>query len=206
MKKNKLNKSFLSFATLCLISLFFSANLSSAEVDTLAPDFTVEGHDGKTYKLSELRGQRVILEWYNRDCPFVRKFYDVGKMQELQKKYKENAVWLTVVSSNVGKQGYMTAEQTKVNVQEEDKASRVVLLDTDGTIGRAYDAKTTPQIVIIDEEGVLRYNGAIDSIRSANSDDIAKARNYLELAMADLKAGRDVQIKRTPPYGCSIKY
>lgn len=196
----------------CLITSFilvFTFNISAhaqPEIDSPAPDFKAVGHDGETYQLSDLQGQRVILEWYNRDCPFVRKFYDVGKMQEYQKQYAEHAVWLTVVSSREGAQGYMNAAKTKENVEKEKSQAKVVLIDEDGTIGKAYGAKTTPQIVLIDEQGVLRYNGAIDSIPSANSEDIEKARNYLQLGMDELIAGDELTVKRSNPYGCSVKY
>lgn len=191
----------------CLFSFIFVTNITfAAEVDTSAPEFKVKAQDGKTYQLSDFEGQRIILEWYNRDCPFVRKFYDVGKMQEYQKQYSDEAVWLTVVSSREGTQGYMDAKKTQENIKKEKSQAKAVLIDQDGTMGQAYGAKTTPQIAIIDEKGVLRYNGAIDSIPSVNSDDIEKARNYLQLAMDQLIAGDELSVKRTNPYGCSVKY
>ena len=175
-------------------------------IDQKAFEFEATGQDGKTYKLSELSGQKVILEWYNRDCPFVRKFYDAGEMQRLQKKHSENAVWFKVVSSKPGSQGHMDAQKTIKNMKKEKAQVKAVLIDEEGVIGRAFGARTTPQMVIIDEQGIVRYNGAIDSIPSTNSADIEKARNYLNLAMNDLMAGNEVSIKRTRPYGCSVKY
>lgn len=193
---------------LLIISLFFSPLLLASEmlIDQKAPDLTVKGHDGKEYQLSKLRGSMVILEWYNRDCPFVRKFYDVGEMQKLQQKYGEHATWFKVVSSAPGKQGHMNPAKTKENVEKEKAQVQAVLIDEDGKMGQAFGARTTPQMVIIDSEGIVRYNGAIDSIPSTNADDIAKARNYLAQAMDELIAGKEVSVKRSRPYGCSVKY
>lgn len=197
-----------NFAFFSLFSLFLCPLLLASDmlIDQQAPNFSVKGHDGEVYQLEQLRGSTIILEWYNRDCPFVRKFYNVGEMQRLQQKYAENAVWFKVVSSAPGEQGHMDAAKTAENLKKENSHVRAVLIDEDGTVGRAFSARTTPQIVIIDGEGVVRYNGAIDSIPSTNPDDISKARNYLVQAMNELIAGKEVSIKRSRPYGCSVKY
>lgn len=198
----------MKFILTLFLSIFFILPGASLAATPGEQAFSFEGtaQDGTIYKLEDLKGQRVILEWYNRDCPFVRKFYNVGEMQRLQEKHADHAVWLTVVSSREGTQGHMNPEDTTKNMKKEEMKSKAVIIDESGVIGKAFDARTTPQIVIIDEEGVIRYNGAIDSISSANSDDIEKARNYLNLAMAELVEGKEVTINRTNPYGCSVKY
>lgn len=199
---------FKSFIFTFLLSLIGLSQASELEINAQAPEFSVKGQDGKTYTLSEMRGQYVILEWYNRDCPFVRKFYDVNKMQELQKKYNsmDNVSWFKIVSSAPGEQGHMNPKDTKKNMKKEKSQVVATLLDEDGVVGRAYNARTTPQMVIIDPQGVVRYDGAIDSIRSTSSDDIPKATNFLDQAMTELLAGNPVSVSRTQPYGCSVKY
>lgn len=173
-----------------------------------APSFNLTNQDGKLISLESLKGKKVVLEWYNEGCPFVRKHYDSSNMQETQKFAKDSGyTWLTVNSSNVGKQGHIkdaTAAKNRLTVEKSN--ANHLLIDTDGIVGRLYNAKTTPEIFIINEEGRIDYMGAIDSIPSADKDDIQKARNYAKNAIEQLSKGQKVSPARTKPYGCSVKY
>lgn len=197
---------------LCLFILgvlSFTLGTAFAEVaiNKMAPNFELKNHEGKNVSLESFEGKTVILEWYNQDCPFVRKFYDAQKMQELQDKaQKEDIVWLTIASSAPGKQGHLTEKKAQERIKVEAAKSAHFLLDPTGKVGQAYGAKTTPHMFVISKEGNVLYDGAIDSIPSANSSDIEKADNYLEMALADLKAGQKVKMAKTKPYGCSVKY
>lgn len=185
-------------------SLVFSAQ---ARVNEPAPDFTLTDSHGNSHSLSDFRGQFVVLEWINHGCPFVVKFYRPGKMQEWQKKYAaKDVVWLSICSSAEGTQGYMTPDQINAKNAEIGAAPAAYLIDEDGTVGRLYGARRTPEMFIINPEGVLIYHGAIDSIRSTNSDDIAKAENYVINALREAKAGEAVTTQTTQPYGCTVKY
>ncbi|MCG9894955.1 MAG: redoxin family protein [Fimbriimonadaceae bacterium] len=181
------------------------ANPSSAI--KMAPDFTLADQTGKSHSLSDFRGRFVVLEWWNHQCPFVVKHYASGNMQKLQKQMTDDkVVWLTINSSAPGKQGHVSGEQAKALMKELGKKATAVLLDHDGKVGRAFEAKTTPQMVLISPKGELLYNGAIDSIRSASQDDVPKAENFLLRAYNEAKAGKPVSMPTTQPYGCSVKY
>jgi len=172
-----------------------------------APAFTLTDIHGKEHSLASFKGKHVVLEWVNHGCPFVVKFYKPGKMQELQKKYTDKGViWLTICSSAAGKQGYYTAEQWREEAKKHKYNATGILLDADGKVGKAYGAKTTPHMFIINPEGTLIYNGAIDSIRSANPADIEKADNYVVQVLDAVLAGKEAPISTTQPYGCSVKY
>ncbi len=178
-----------------------------ARIGAPAPDFALQSASGEAVTLAEHRGSTVVLEWTNHDCPFVRKHYDSGNMQALQKEAAENGVvWLTLISSAPGKQGHVTSEQARKLTESRDAAPSAVLFDESGDVGRAYDAKTTPHMYVIDAEGVLRYAGAIDSIPSADKSDIESATNYVRAAFDAMAAGREVETSQTRAYGCSIKY
>ena len=180
---------------------------SDARIGEPAPGFTLTDTAGVTHNLSDFAGKTVVLEWTNHDCPFVKKHYDGENMQRQQAEATgDGVVWLVVNSSAVGKQGHVTPAQAD-QIQADWKAQQTAyLFDTDGTVGRAYGAKTTPHMYIIDPEGVLRYNGAIDSIPSASPADIGQAEQYVEIALAELAAGQSVSRPLTQPYGCSVKY
>jgi glutathione peroxidase-family protein len=170
-------------------------------------DFNLRGHDGKSYSLKEFKGKIVVLEWFNHGCPFVRKHYDSKSMQNLQKKFKNKVVWLTINSSNVDKQGYLKDEKAASKIYEiEGMNSRALLLDTAGRIGQKYQAKTTPHMYIINAKGKLIYEGAIDSIASANDFDLKKATNYVDATLTKLTNNEEVEYFKTKPYGCSVKY
>ncbi len=173
-----------------------------------APDFTLPAVDGSEHSLSDYEGKFVILEWVNYDCPFVRKHYRPGNMQDLQKTYAEKgAVWLSICSSAPGKQGHFTIEEWERRIADQNVQATAVLLDPEGNVGRMYDAKVTPHMYIINPEGILIYQGAIDSIRSANPDDIEKAVPYVRRVMDAALAGEPIpEPTQTTAYGCTVKY
>lgn len=184
-----------------------AAALAAVEIGASAPEFTLTDTNGKSHNLSDFKGKFVVLEWTNHACPFVVKHYAPGAMQALQKDYtSKGAIWLTISSTNTSHQDYQTPAQANEWLKKHNAASTAMLLDADGKVGRAYDAKTTPHIYIINPEGKLVYQGAIDSIPSAKADDVAKADNYVKLAMAELLEGKSVSKATTRPYGCSVKY
>jgi len=164
------------------------------------------GADGKTHALADYKGKYVVLEWTNNECPFVKKHYKSGNMQALQKKYGADVVWLAVNSTN--KSAWDWTEPTKISKQLKDfgAAPARYLVDEPGKVGMAYGAKTTPHMFIIDGSGKVVYNGAIDSIRSSDVDDVKKATNYVAVALDELKAGKAVSTASTTPYGCTVKY
>lgn len=174
----------------------------TAEMDKAAPDFTLKNAKGEEIKLASFKGKIVVLEWVNFDCPYVRKHYDAKDMVTLQKKYREKeVVWLQICSSAKGKQGHFEGDALKERIAKEGCDEAYYLLDEDGAVGGAYKARTTPAMYVIDKEGVLRYMGAIDSIRSAKQEDVAKATNYVSAALDELLAGKAVTTKETKSYG-----
>jgi peroxiredoxin len=178
-----------------------------AAIDQKAPDFSLAGIDGKTYKLSDFKGKYVVLEWNNLDCPFVKKHYGSGNMQALQKKYTDKGVvWLTICSSAQGKQGYYEPAALQEMTKERKLASTAYLRDPDGAVGRAYGAKTTPNMFVINPDGVLIYAGAIDDKPSTDPNDIPGANNYVAACLDASMAGKAVGTKSTVSYGCSVKY
>jgi peroxiredoxin len=205
MKRTILAFVFLCFGFFAILTMaLFSAE---AEIGKAAPGFTLPDSFGKNHSLSDYTGKVVVLEWLNHGCPFVKKHYDSGNMQKLQKMAKEKGVvWFSIISSAPDKQGYSTPEQANEKAQELKAKPLAILLDPEGKVGKLYDAKTTPHMYIIDKEGLLVYNGGIDDIRSANVDDIAKAKNYVLLALEELLSGKEVSVKTSQPYGCSVKY
>ncbi len=192
---------------ICLLSvLSFFTNGETISTGSLAPDFKLSGYPKKV-NLSEYRESYVVLEWYNDGCPFVRKHYDVGNMQAIQKKYKNKVKWLTINSSAEGKQGHLAnAAKAEEKYKSEKMYSAALLLDGNGKVGKKYGAKTTPHMFIIGPKGKIVYQGAIDSISSADSNDISKSKNYVSLALDQVLAGKKVTMGKTRPYGCSVKY
>ncbi len=194
-----------------LFSITSLMTIASVSPGDKAPSFTLTNEKGKKVSLEDYKGKTVVLEWFNHGCPFVRKHYDSENMQSSQQVsrsvLKNDVVWLSISSSAKGKQGYLAdaTAATKMLESEKSKAHHM-LLDHDGEVGKAYGAKTTPQIVIIDKKGEVVYNGAIDSIASANQDDIEKAKNYATHAIRAIAANTKVTPSKTKPYGCSVKY
>jgi len=194
-----------------LLFIFFAfANVNAndkATVGQTAPDFTLVDSNGNEHNLSDFRGQFVVLEWLNHDCPFVRKFYNAGKMQELQEYYTgKGVVWLSIISSREGEQGHMTPAQINQANADKNVFATAVLIDEPGTVGRMYDARTTPHMFIINPDGVLIYDGAIDNKPTANPADIEGAENYVVAALTAAMNGEPVAVSTTRPYGCSVKY
>jgi len=173
-----------------------------------APDFAVADAAGETHSLSDYAGQWLVLEWFNKDCPYVVKHYASGNMQGLQNSYAEQGVqWLTVISSAAGKQGYFTPEEAIAEAElHQLAASAPFLLDVSGDMGRAYDARTTPHMYVINPEGKVVYAGAIDSNDSANPAVIPTSTNYVVAALDAAMTGQPVEVASTRAYGCTVKY
>jgi len=179
----------------------------AAEIGKPAPAFTGKNVKGETVSLSDYAGKIVALEWVNLECPFVRKHYDTGNMQKLQKSAAEKgAIWITVNSSAEGKQGHCNAEKMSKCIDTEKIEAAQVLLDPEGTIGKAYAAKVTPHMFIINKDGTLAYNGAIDSNSSTEKADVATAEPLFANALEAVLAGKAVENAKNKPYGCSVKY
>ncbi|WP_456407607.1 thioredoxin family protein [Caldithrix abyssi] len=172
-----------------------------------APDFTLKDAEGKAHQLSDYRGKIVVLEWVNYGCPFVKKFYNSGTMQALQKKYTEKGVvWLSICSSAPGKQGHYAPEKIRELKKEKGAFYTAYLIDEEGTVGRLYGAKTTPHMFIIDPDGNLVYAGAIDDQPSSKQSSLKNARNYLSETLDKMLQNQPVKPFMTKPYGCSVKY
>lgn len=192
-------------AASCAIAAFAMPVYAAPVVGKVAPDFTAETTTGESITLSEIEGT-VVLEWTNHDCPFVKKHYKSGNMQDTQKVANENgATWITIISSAKGKQGYVDAEKANALTEKRDAEPSYVILDPSGEIGKLYRAKTTPHMFVIDDKNVA-YAGAIDSVPSGNAKDIDRAENYVLSAMSDIKDNVDVRTPTSNPYGCSVKY
>jgi peroxiredoxin len=200
-----LGRTLVAVAALSLAAVGSAA--AKPEIGKPAPDFSVADTAGKTWTLGDFAGKNLVLEWTNHDCPYVRKHYDSGNMQALQKEAADaGTVWLSVVSSAPGKQGHVSAAEADALTKERGANPSAVLLDDEGAIGRAYGAQTTPHMYVIDGSGTLVYMGGIDDRATSNPADIEGATNYVRLAMADLAAGKPVSKSVTRPYGCSVKY
>ena len=173
-----------------------------------APDFSEVDASGATQSLSDYKGQWLVIEWFNKDCPYVRKHYGSGNMQSVQKKYTDkNVKWLSVISSAKGKQGYLEPAQALAEATSHNMSvSAPILLDTDGSMGRAFGAKTTPHMFVINPEGVVVYAGAIDSDDSWSPSSIDGATNYVAAALDEAMSGKPVTVASSRAYGCSVKY
>jgi peroxiredoxin len=193
--------------TAVLVAASCATAVASAVVGEAAPAFTLIDSNGRARSLSDFQGKVVVLEWWNPECPFVGKHYGSGNMQRLQKEWTaRGVVWLTVNSSGAGQQGYVDGAKANALMKERGAASTAVLLDHDGKVGRAYGAKTTPHLFVIDGRGTLVYAGGIDDKASTDQADIATAKNYVAAALAEVTAGRPVTTPSTQSYGCGVKY
>lgn len=187
--------------------LFSQVTLAAPTVGKTAPNFNLPDSFGKTHELTDYRGKTVVLEWTNHDCPYVRKHYESNNMQTLQKEMTDQGiVWLSIISSKPGSQGYVEAAEANQLTTSRSAHPTAVLFDPNGDTGRAFDARTTPHMYIINPQGVLVYMGAIDDQPSARASSLEGANNYVRAAMADLQAGRALQVSQSTPYGCSVKY
>jgi peroxiredoxin len=196
---------------LCLVvgvlALSAGAALAGVEVGQPAPDFSLPDTNGQTHQLSQYKGKWVVLEWYNPDCPFVRKHYGAGNMQALQKEFTaKGVVWLSIDSSAPGQEGNYPADKLNQIASSQGVSRTALLLDPDGKVGHAYGAKTTPDMYIINPDGKLVYEGAIDSKPTTSVADLKVATNYVKVALDDSMNGKSVPQTETRPYGCSVKY
>ncbi len=194
-----------------ILIIFFAMNIFSlAKVGETAPNFSLINQDNKKISLEEFRGKKVVLEWTNHECPFVKRHYETGNMQKLQKELVDNdVIWLSIVSSAKGKQGYINQDQAKQLTLTRDASPNHVLLDEDGSVGKKFVAKTTPHMYVIDEDGILKYQGAIDNLGTMGalfSTDLSQGVNFVREAIQSLNAGLEIESSSTRPYGCSIKY
>ena len=193
-----------------LLTLAASAALFAADspaVGTNAPDFSLTDSKGKTQSVSQYKGKYVVLEWFNPECPFVKKHYGGGNMQKLQEDYtSKGVVWLTIDSNAPGTEGNLTPEQAQKVANAWKTKQTALLLDPEGKAGRAYGSKNTPNMVIINPEGKIVYEGAIDSKATPNPADIPVSTNYVKAALDESLAGKPISKPTTRPYGCSVKY
>jgi peroxiredoxin len=198
--------SLLSIAAL-LITLFLPQLMQAARVGEAAPDFTATGSDGKAYHLADLKGKYVVLEWHNQGCPYTQKHYESGNMQRMQKEWTGHGVeWFTVISSAPGAQGYVDASAENSYLTKMHAVPTAALLDSSGELGHLYGAKTTPHMFIIDPQGVLIYDGAVDDRPTTDVSDVNGATNYVSVALSQAMSGKAVATPTTRPYGCSVKY
>lgn len=188
--------------------LLLCAGLAPAQtVGQPAPALALKDAAGKTVDLADFKGRTVVLEWTNPSCPFVKKHYGSGNMQGTQKAAAaEGVVWLSVSSTHPGHADYRAPAALAAWQQEQGAAAAAILIDEEGKVGKAWGARTTPQLFVVNPAGTLVYAGAIDSKPSANPADIPAATNYVKQALAELKAGKPVSKPLSAPYGCSVKY
>lgn len=204
-----MKKSLSSFCSVVALAVVFFSSSAMAEpqIGKPAPDFTATDSNGKAVRLSDFKGKEVVLEWSNSACPYVKKWYGSGEMQKLQADATtKGVVWLTVISSAPGKEGYVTAEEANKDTKTHNANPTAVLLDPKGDLGHLYNALTTPDLFVVNKEGTLAYMGGADSIASANPDDIQKAEPYAREAILAIANGQEVAHPVTRPYGCNVKY
>lgn len=199
----------LSFLVALVLSSFLLTSAVHAQPVTgkAAPEFTLTDTNGKTHALTDYKGKFVVLEWFNQQCPFVKKHYDSGNMQKLQKEYtKKGVVWLSICSSAEGRPGYFSPVEHNKMFAEKKAAPTAILIDSDGKIGHLYGAKSTPDMFVINPKGILIYAGAIDDKPTPDISDVASATNYVKEALDAAMSGKPVSIASTKSYGCSVKY
>jgi peroxiredoxin len=201
MKTNLL----IPFLTFIATSALFATE--SPKVGSAAPDFSLPDSSGQTHSVSANKGKYVVLEWFNPECPFVKKHYGSGHMQKLQQEYAgKGVVWMSIDSSAEGEQGYLTPETANKKVGEWKMDHTTLLLDPEGRAGQTYGAKNTPHMFVINPEGKIIYEGAIDSKPTTNPADLATATNYVKTALDESMSGKPVTTAITKPYGCQVKY
>ena len=196
--------------TIALLTLAAACALHAADapaIGSAAPDFSLPDASGKTHSLSEYKGKYVVLEWFNPQCPFVKKHYGSGNMQKLQGEYTgKGVVWLTIDSNAPGAEGNLSPDAAQQVMKDWHTKQTALLLDPDGKAGRSYNAHNTPDMVVINPEGKVIYEGAIDSKATPNPDDIPNSTNYVKVALDESMSGKAVSTTSTRPYGCSVKY
>lgn len=197
-------KSLILSSVLCLYSINSFADVLPGDI---SPDFKLKNLDAKEISLSDFKGKYVVLEWFNKDCPFVKKHYESNNMQNLQETYtKKDVVWLMVNSSNVGQQGNEAPVVALETLKKLGAKQTHYLIDEDGKVGKLFGAKTTPHMYILDKNHKVIYTGAIDSIASADKADLKAAKNYVANTLDLSMAGKEVDIKNSKAYGCNVKY
>lgn len=209
MTTNFLRRRFLALLLLgCSMgSVTFSSGVQAATPGSLAPAFSLTDTSGKALSLKDFSGRWLALEWVNPECPFVKKHYQSGNMQSTQKQAADGkVVWVQINSTNANHSEYKSPKEMAAWNAEMKAVGVIAALDSDGKVGRAYGAKTTPQMLLINPQGTVVYHGAIDSIRSANPADIARATNYMKQAMTEALSGKPVSVPESVPYGCTVKY
>ena len=224
-KRIPISRIFLGIGSIALVAVAVAVTTRDGDAGTVAPvllsaapkvgepapAFTAVDTRGASHALASYRGKWVVLEWVNHSCPYTKKHYRSvdgrpGNTQAMQRDYADRVVWLSVVSSARGKQGYTSAQEADELTREKGAAPTALIRDTAGTVGRLYGARTTPQYAIIDPQGVLRYAGAIDDKPSPRVDDIATSTNYVRAALDAGLAGKAIAVTQTQPYGCDVKY
>ena len=196
-----------TLSSVALVTIVTLAAPAQVKVGAPAPAFTATDSHGQAQSLSQYHGKYVVLEWHNQGCPYTRKHYVSGNMQNLQKEWTaKGVVWFTVISSAPGTQGFVTPSEENAYVEKMHAVPTAVLLDSDTKIARLYSAKTTPQMIVINPDGNVIYDGAIDSKATPDPDDIRTADNYVNDALTAAMAGKPVTTAFTRPYGCSVKY
>ena len=194
-------------AGLAIAAAAAPTTIDASRVGAQAPEFRGTDTKGTVHNLSDFKGKWVVLEWHNEGCPYVRKHYGGHNMQKLQQEWTaKGVVWLTILSSASGQQGHMEPAQANAYFAKQNAAPSAILLDPSGEIGRLYDAKTTPHMFVINPDGVLAYNGAIDDKPTSDLADLATASNHVSAALAEGMAGKAVTTANSRPYGCGIKY
>ena len=195
-----------------ILHALFAATLAASvyaapQVGKPAPNFSLKDLSGKEHDLSELKGKYVVLEWVNFGCPFVRKHYGSENMQKLQKEFVDKGVvWLSICSSSPGKQGNETPDAAKKGLDQYGSDASAYLVDQEGKVGKLYNAKTTPEMFVVNPEGVLIYAGAIDDKPTPKPETVAVAKNFVKAALNEATSGKPVSVPSTKPYGCSVKY
>src|SRR5437870_9337390 len=198
-------KIMLTFFTSLIATAVFA--FDPPPVGSAAPDFSLADASGKTHSLSQYKGKTVVLEWFNPECPFVKKHYGSGNMQKLQEEYTgKGIVWLTIDSNAPGTEGNLSPEDAQKITASWKTHQTALLLDPEGNAGRAYGAKNTPNMVIINPEGKIIYRGGIDSKATPHPSDIPSSTNYVKAALDQSLSGKSVSTPETKPYGCSVKY
>ena len=195
------------FVAVTALAVIAAPASAAPTIGQAAPNFRAADVNGKPVSLSDFRGKTVVIEWHNPGCPFVKKHYGSGNMQKAQAAAaRDGAVWLTINSGAPGKQGHMSGAEAKALLASAGARPTAYLLDPNGVVGKAYEAKTTPHMYIVNKAGKLVYAGGIDDKPTANPADIAGARNHVLAALGELKAGKAVSVTTSRPYGCSVKY
>src|SRR5213595_3098957 len=196
--------------TLTIVASFVAAALYAFDpppVGTAAPDFSLTDAKGETHSPSQYKGKYVVLEWFNPECPFVKKHYGSGNMQKLQEEYTgKGVVWLTIDSNAPGSEGNLSADAASKVMTGWKTRQTALLLDPEGKAGRAYGAKNTPDMIVINPEGKIVYEGAIDNKATPNPADIPNSTNYVKVTLDETMSGKPVSTPTSRPYGCSVKY